>query len=110
MLAFKPKPFENVDAPRWEIGVDRKHVAVYVAVALVAGFAIGFMIARAIGPKETPPVVQTSSAAVTPMAAARPAAASETPPTDFHKVTRLLRADTLDVEGVGPVRMIGIET
>src|ERR1044072_2237936 len=109
MLAFKPKPFGPTDAPRWDIGVDRKHVAVYVAVTLVAGFAVGFMIARAIGPKETPPVVQASSAAVTPPTTVRPAAALETPPTDFHKVTRLLRADTLDVEGIGPVRMIGIE-
>src|SRR5437763_252326 len=38
------------------------------------------------------------------------AIAVQTPPSDFHKVTRLLRADTLDIEGIGPVRMIGIET
>ena len=112
MEVFKPKPYGQMDAPRWDIGVDRRHVAVYVAVALVAGFAIGFMVARGLGRKEPPPVLPpTANAAATPGApVARPAVANETAPTDFHKVTRLLRADTLDVEGIGPVRMIGIET
>jgi micrococcal nuclease len=110
MLAFQPKPSPQDDAPRWQIGVDRRHVAVYVAVALVAGFAIGFMAARNVGRKEPPPVLPITSAAATPPAAARPSPPAETAPTDFHKVTRLLRADTLDVEGIGPVRMIGIET
>ncbi|MEN3335056.1 MAG: micrococcal nuclease [Blastocatellia bacterium] len=108
MLALKPKTYEAVDAPRWEIGVDRRHVAVYVAVALVAGFAIGFMAARNIVRKETPPVMPTPPAAA--MTPARPSPPVATAPTDFHKATRLLRADTLDVEGIGPVRMIGIET
>jgi micrococcal nuclease len=108
MLPFKPKPYEQVGAPRWNIGVDRRHVAVYVTVALVAGFAIGFMAARSIVRKETPIVMsQTTAAATTP---ARPLPPAATAATDFHKVTRLLRADTLDVEGIGPVRMIGIET
>ena len=110
MLPFKPSPLEQRDGPRWDIGVDRRHVAVYVAVALVAGFAIGFMVARTSGRKETPPVVPTATAATAiTQPAARPAA-SETAPTDFRKVTRLLRADTLDVQGIGPVRLIGIET
>ena len=113
MLPFKPSPLEQKDAPRWDIGVERRHVAVYVAVALAAGFAIGFMVARNVGRKETPPVVQTATAATsttsTTPAAPRPAAV-ETTPTEFRKVTRLLRADTLDVQGVGPVRLIGIET
>src|ERR1043165_9654760 len=108
MLALKPKTYEAVDAPRWEIGVDRRHVAVYVAVALVAGFAIGFMVARGRVRKETPPVMPTNpTAALTP---ARPSPPVATAPTEYHKATRLLRADTLDVEGIGPVRMIGIET
>jgi micrococcal nuclease len=112
MLPFKPSPLEQKDAPRWDIGVERRHVAVYVAVALVAGFAIGFMVARNVGRKETPPVVQAAAAATSmPPAASRPAAVeTTTTPTDFRKVTRLLRADTLDVQGVGPVRLIGIET
>jgi endonuclease YncB( thermonuclease family) len=111
MLPFKPKPNESNDAPRWHIGVDRRHVAVYVAVALVAGFAIGFMAARNLGRKEPPPVLPTTTALAAATApSARPVLPVETPPTEFHKVTRLLRADTLDVEGIGPVRMIGIET
>ena len=110
MLPFKPSPLEHKDGPRWDIGVDRRHVAIYVAVALVAGFAIGFMVARNNGRKETPPVVPTATAATAPpQPTARPAV-PETAPTDFRKVTRLLRADTLDVQGIGPVRMIGIET
>src|ERR1051325_8386092 len=116
MLPFKPSPLEQKDAPRWNIGVERQHVAIYVAAALVAGFVLGFMVARYGGRKETPPVVPTATAATATMpttATPEPTArsvAGETAPTDFHKVTRLLRADTLDVQGIGPVRMIGIET
>jgi micrococcal nuclease len=110
MLPFKPSPLEQRDAPRWDIGVDRRHVVIYVVAALVAGFALGFMFARNSGRKETPPVLPTATAATAaPEPAARPVA-SEAAPTDFRKVTRLLRADTLDVQGVGPVRLIGIET
>ena len=107
-LPVKPTPFGADDGPRWKIGVDRRHVAVYTAFALAAGFAIGFMVARGLSRKEPPPVVPTATAAnaVTPPVAI----AVQTPPSDFHKVTRLLRADTLDIEGIGPVRMIGIET
>src|SRR5436853_877520 len=109
MLPFKPKPYGQVDAPRWDIGVDRRHVAVYVAVALVAGFAIGFMAARGMVRKEPPPVMPTATAAATPPPV-RPLSPVAAAPTDFHKVTRLLRADALDVEGIGPVRLIGIKT
>jgi len=116
MFPFKPSPLEQKDAPRWNIGVERQHVAIYVVAALVAGFVLGFMVARTGGRKETPPVVPTATAATattnataTPEPTAR-SVAGETAPTDFRKVTRLLRADTLDVQGVGPVRMIGIET
>src|SRR5947209_5493246 len=105
-----PKISVQDEAPRWNIGVDRRHVAVYVVVALVAGFALGFMLARGILRKETPPVVQTTTAATALTPPARPAPPVETPPTDFRKVTRLLRADTLEVEGIGPVRLIGVET
>jgi len=110
MLPVKTTPIAQDDAPRWQIGVDRRHVAIYVAAALVAGFAIGFMSSRNLGHKEPPPVLQTTSAAATTPAVARPLPPVETAPIDFHKVTRVLRADTLDVEGIGPVRMIGIET
>jgi micrococcal nuclease len=109
MLPLKSTPFAKDDRPHWNIGVDRRHVAIYIAVALVAGFAIGFMVARGLGHKEPPQVMQTATAAT---AAPLPARVTpvEMPPTDFHKVTRLLRADTLEVEGIGLVRMIGIET
>ena len=109
MLAFKEKPFEPEMAPRWAIGVDRRHVAVYVAVALISGFAIGFMVARTLGRKESPSVPPMDAGVNAPLPPARPAAI-ETAPTDFHRVNRILRADTLEVEGVGPVRMIGVET
>ncbi|HJQ25806.1 MAG TPA: thermonuclease family protein [Blastocatellia bacterium] len=108
MLPVKSTPFAPDDELRWKIGVDRRHVAAYLVVALAAGFALGFAVARGLNRKEPPPVMPTATAAtaVTPPVAV----AVQTPPTDFHKVTRLLRADTLDVEGIGPVRMIGIET
>ena len=67
MLAFKQKPYEPEMAPRWAVGVDRRHVAVYVAVALVSGFAIGFMVARGISRKEPAAVVPpTTSSGGTP--------------------------------------------
>lgn len=104
MLQFKPRQTEIEDAPsRWKIGVARRHVAVYVGVALVVGLAAGFGLGRFITRKQTP----TSSLPADMRAATRTAA---DPSVEFHTVTRLLRGDTIEVDSVGPVHMLGIET
>src|SRR6266851_1904255 len=106
MLQFKPRQPEPEDLPsRWHIGVDRRNVAAYVGLALIAGLAAGFLIARSIvGRQPSAPPLPSEDHLL-----ARPPA-SDSQPSGFHRVTRIVRADTLDVEGIGPVRMIGIET
>jgi micrococcal nuclease len=106
MLPFRDQQIKPDEMPlRWKIGIDQRQVALYVGLALVAGFALGFMTSRYIADNEA--------------ARARVAAGPETdspvaeetaPPAEFRRVTRILRADTVEIEGVGPVRMIGIET
>jgi endonuclease YncB( thermonuclease family) len=107
MLQFKQQQFETEELPpRWSIGVDRRHVAAYVGLALVAGFAAGFIASRYINRKEP-------SAAAALVADTRPSSrqpAVETPTGEFHRVSRIIRADAIEVEGVGPVRLLGIET
>ncbi len=106
MLQFKQHELETEELPpRWNIGVDRRHVAAYVGLALVAGFAGGFIVSRSVARKEAapPPIVGET----------RPpgrSQAADAPGTEFHRVTRVVRADAIEVEGVGPVRLLGIET
>ena len=105
MLELKKQESQEIDpAPRWKIGMDRHQVAAYVGIALIAGFALGFVTARYITQREI-----SSASTLKGNEPASPAAA-EAPSADYSRVTRLLRADTLEVEGVGAVRMIGIET
>jgi endonuclease YncB( thermonuclease family) len=106
MLQFKPRQPDPEALPsRWNIGVDRRNVASYVVLALIAGLAAGFLIARSIVSRQStaPPIASEA-----PPPARQ--ASSNGLPNDFHRVARILRADTLDVESIGPVRMIGIET
>ena len=105
MLSFKQQPYEADVAPRWSIGVDKRHVVVYVAIALAAGFSIGFIVARSIAHKEAGPTIP-ANAAVTPSRQPQ----SEISSNEFRLVKRILRADTIEVDGVGAVRMIGVET
>jgi len=106
MLEFKQRQFETEELPpRWSIGVDRRHVAAYVGLALIAGFAAGFIVSKSLNRKE-----QTT---LPPVADNRPA--SRQPPLDatfgeYHRVNRIIRADTIEVDGVGPVHLVGIET
>jgi endonuclease YncB( thermonuclease family) len=105
MLQFKPRQSEIKEAPeRWSIGVDRRHVSVYVVLALVAGLATGFGLGRYITRKESqaPSVTDQAPPPIRP--------ATSDPSAAFHNVTRVLRADTIEVDTVGPVRMSGIET
>lgn len=105
MLEFKPRqPDIDEPTPRWGIGVDRRHVAVYVGLALVAGIALGFGLGRYVAQTQGFP----ASLAGDQRTSTRPAASD--PESEFHNVARVLRADTLEVDTVGPVRMLGIET
>jgi len=106
MLQFKQREFETEELPpRWNIGIDRRHVVSYVALALIAGFAGGFLAARSMSPKTTtPPAVLSESRAP------RQTPAAEAVSGEFHRVSRIVRADAIEVDGVGPVRLIGVET
>jgi micrococcal nuclease len=90
---------------RWKIGIDQRQVALYVGLALVAGFTLGFVTARYIAENEA----ARAPVSARPESAARVAAEAASL-AEFRRVSRILRADTVEVEGVGPVRMIGIET
>jgi endonuclease YncB( thermonuclease family) len=106
MLQFKTQQSEIEEPPvRWRIGIDRRHVAVYVTLALIAGLAAGFGLARYITRREpqAPPLAQDPR---TPIRQAN----ADTQASEFHNVTKVLRADTIEVDTVGPVRMMGIET
>lgn len=106
MLQFKQREFETEELPpRWNIGIDRRHVAAYVGLALVAGFAGGFLAARYVTRKESPaaPLVSESRPPVRQGAA-------DAPTGEFHRVNRIARADAIEVESIGPVRLLGIET
>lgn len=105
MLQFKPAQSEREEPPaRWRIGVDRRRVAAYVGLTLVVGVAAGFALGRYITRKETP----------VPALGAETRAPIRPPTSDlsgaFHNVTRVLRADIIEVDSVGPVHMLGIET
>lgn len=103
MLQFKQRQVEPERPDRWKIGVDREHVIVYVGLAVVVGFALGFITSRMLTRRDSPGGL--ASSAQLPVRASTDNLLS-----DFHRVTRVVRADTIEVDNVGPVRMIGVET
>ena len=105
MFELEKERVESDYSPRWQIGIDRRQVIVYICLALVGGFAFGFATAKYTTTKES-----LSSAPPLRSEAATRVAASEAPPEGFLRVTRLVRGDTIEVDGAGVVRMIGIET
>jgi micrococcal nuclease len=106
MLELNQRQLETEElSPRWNIGIDRRHVTAYVAIALIAGSAGGFLAGAYFARRQAPATALIENV----RASARPTQ-PDPPPVEFHRVTRIVRADTLEVEGVGPVRMIGIET
>jgi endonuclease YncB( thermonuclease family) len=105
MLQFKQRQPETEDLPkRWDIGIDRRHVIAYVALALVAGFAAGFIVSRYTTRKEPAPSFIGDNRPTPRPAPVDPIAG------EYHRVNRVIRADSIEVEGEGPVRLIGIET
>lgn len=106
MLPIKREGIDTADlAPRWRVGVDHKQVALYVGIALIAGFAIGFMAAKYSEPKaETAALPRTETEPHSTI----PSASASTG--EIHRVVKVLRGDAIEVEGPGTVRMVGIET
>ena len=89
---------------RWNIGVDKRRVGVYVGLALIAGFIFGFATSKYLTGKEA------KSPAPGRAEAARKPPQEEPPPSGSFKVGRVLRGDTIEVDSIGPVRLIGIES
>src|SRR5262249_43718852 len=54
-------------------------------------------------PVSDPPALDQLSPSVAPPG-------DPSPTVSYHKVTKIIRGDTIEVEDVGPVRMIGIDT
>ena len=105
MFELEKERVEADYSPRWQIGIDRRQVIVYVCLALVGGFAFGFATAKYTTTKENlasmPPARNEATTR---------SAVADAPPEGFQRVTRLVRGDTIEVDGVGVVRLIGIET
>jgi len=115
MESINPQTMESKSAYpslRWNLGIERRQVALYVALALVGGFAAGFLTSRYATSRgnQQKPLVETSREAASLAGAAVVNDTKAPANQDFHRVTRLIRADIIDVEDVGPVQMIGIET
>lgn len=110
MLPFKQPPSPGLPA-RWPMGIDRRRVGVYVGLAVLGGFALGFLTARFIStepPRPTTNERQTEDSR--PSAASSVTEVASQLPGTIHKVIRVVRADTVELEGIGAVKMIGVET
>ncbi|HUK88944.1 MAG TPA: thermonuclease family protein, partial [Blastocatellia bacterium] len=111
ILELKARTTFGGPEPRWDIGTDRNHVAAYVGMALIAGFALGFVAAKYIFAERVPKKpADRQENALLHGASGQPDGTGALATNGFHKVTDVILADTLQVEGVGPVRMLGIDT
>jgi endonuclease YncB( thermonuclease family) len=107
MLSFKQEQAAPSEQPvRWKIGIDHRQVALYVGIALMAGFSLGFATARYLVRKDSPVTSVSRGTEPTP----RPVAETNGAPSDSRRVTSVPRTDTAEIEGVGTVRMIGIDS
>ena len=95
-------------SPRWEFGIDRNQVAVFIGVALIAGFGFGYLAARYLA--QTRATTEKARASAKPGDAGQEADSRATngAAPDWHKVNRIIRADLIEAEGVGGVRLIGV--
>lgn len=108
MLSFKrSEVLEEVSTPRWKVGIDKERVAMFVGVALIGGFILGFATAKVINRADA---AKAEEAKAKTEERARPKAEVLPAVAENAKVTRVLRADTVEVEGVGAVHLLGIET
>lgn len=90
--------------PRWIIGVDKRRVGACVGLALIAGFAFGFVTARYLAASNN-----RSGEGLNRAEASLREDTAVKQPDRYNRVKRVVSADTVEVEGVGVVRMIGIE-
>src|SRR5262245_27933996 len=107
--APQPPSSPPLQSPRWEIGIDRNRVAAFIGVALMAGFGFGYLAARFLASSKT----ATEKTRVSARNSADPGDArdSRTPDAaaaDFHKVSRIIRADTIEAEDLGGIRLVGV--
>lgn len=104
MFELEKERVEADYSPRWPIGIDRRQVIVYVCLALIGGFAFGFATAKYTTSKESLSALPPARTGAMARATAGDA------PAGLQRVSRVVRGDTIEVEGIGPVRLIGIET
>jgi endonuclease YncB( thermonuclease family) len=105
LLSFK-QPHTPDPAPlpeRWQMGVDKRQVILYILIALILGFTAGFAVSK-YTQKPAEPVLTPPAETAT-----RPRHATEAA-TGFHRVKRIIRGDIIEVENVGQVRLIGVDT
>ena len=109
ILTFRSaNPEEDRFGPRWQIGIDKQQVALYVGIALIAGFGLGYLTLRFMkSAEEQKASLQNRNEPVASRNKPRETEPS-LPPTLRH-VSRVLKADTIEVEGIGNVRLIGVE-
>jgi len=106
-----PQARPQQPAPRWEIGIDRSKVAAFIGVALIGGFGFGYMAARYLAGARALTEKAGTSQAQGPSVDSRESAAMTAPaigPAEFHRVTRIVRPDTIEAEGAGGIRLIGV--
>jgi micrococcal nuclease len=108
MLSFKQQEIpQEVSTQRWKVGIDKERVAMFIGIALIGGFILGFATAKfinradAVKAEEAKAKTEERARAKTEIIPAAP---------EYAKVTRILRADTVEVDGIGTVHLIGIET
>ncbi len=108
MLSFKQQEIAQEGlAPRWKIGVDKNQVAIFVGAALILGFALGFLTARYMLKAEDPNVAEQKR--IEELQRTKAGDNKATAP-GIYAVKSIIKADTLELEQLGAVRMIGIET
>jgi micrococcal nuclease len=109
MLSFKQlSDAKEANGQRWKVGIEKERVAMFVGIALIGGFLLGYASARFINRADTAKAEETK-AKTEDATQVKPATPVQALPASA-KVTRILRADTVEVEGLGAVRMIGVET
>ncbi|GEM_PF-1028594 len=109
ILKFKTaNPGDDAVSPRWQIGIDKQQVALYVGIALIAGFGLGYLTLRSMRTAdEQKAQLQNRNEPAASRVKQREGVSA--PVSEFRRVTRILKGDTIEVEGVGNVRLIGVE-
>ena len=113
MLPFDQETDTAQQTPRWNIGIDYKHAALYICLALLGGLVIGFFAGRY--SLHNTDAAKDISAKIADVAledgsVSKDEHTASASNSEYHRVTKVVRADTIEVEGFGRVRLIGVET